>query len=318
MTSNFRPCNGDDPAVTVVMPVYNAALTLDATIQSVLAQQFDRFEFIIVDDGSTDDSLQRAMAFAESDRRIRLISCANSGVSAARNLGASLGKAPLIAFIDADDLWDQSKLGRHVALHHENPHLAASYARIAFIAQDATGLSGAQTTSSLCPRLPQLPDVLGDNPVCTTSNFVVRRDWFDMLGGFNQDMSYAEDQDLVARLVNALGLLGGIDAVLTGYRFSPDGLSMDLDRMYAGWRSVALQFLSPAELRPLEALYCRYLARRVLRASGSPKQSFKFAISGLRLDAATFLQDRKRGLGTLAAALMAPLFPALLRKHMFA
>lgn len=307
-----------NPAVTVVLPMFNAAATVDATIASVLAQSFDCFELIVVDDGSTDDSLHRAMKYAQSDTRVRLISCTNGGVSAARNLGASLGSAPLIAFVDADDLWDPSKLAKHVALHQQDPQLAASYARIAFIAQDASGLSGAQTVSSLCPHMPMLLDVLGDNPVCTTSNFVVRRDWFKTLGGFNEDLSFAEDQDLVARLVNSLGQLGGIDAVLTGYRFSPDGLSMDLDRMYAGWRTVALQFLTPSELRPLEALYCRYLARRVLRATGDPKQSFAFAMSGLRLDAATFLQDRRRGLGTLAAALLAPLFPALLRKHMFA
>jgi glycosyltransferase involved in cell wall biosynthesis len=306
------------PAVTVVLPMYNAAATIDATIESVLAQSFERFELIVVDDGSTDDSLRCVIKYAQDDPRLRLVSRTNGGVSAARNLGASLGSAPLIAFIDADDLWDQSKLTKHVEMHHEHPRLAASYARIAFIAEDAVGLSGAQTLSSLCPHMPMLLDVLGDNPVCTTSNFVVRRDWFEMLGGFNEDLSFAEDQDLVARLVNSLGQLGGIDAVLTGYRFSPDGLSMDLDRMYAGWRTVALQFLTASQLRPLEALYCRYLARRVLRATGDPKQSFAFAMSGLRLDAATFLQDRKRGLGTLAAALVAPLVPALLRKHMFA
>jgi glycosyltransferase involved in cell wall biosynthesis len=318
MSYTYTHCDHDDPIVTVVMPVYNASATLEATIRSVLTQSFDQFELIIVDDGSTDDSLARALALAASDTRVRLISRTNRGVSSARNLGASLGKAPLLAFIDADDLWDRCKLAKHVTLHSENPQLAASYGRIAFISLEADGLAGAQTVSSLCPRMPMLLDVLGDNPVCTTSNFVVRRDWFEMLGGFNEGLSFAEDQELVARLVNALGQLGGIDAVLTGYRFSPDGLSMDLDRMYAGWRTVALQFLSSSELRPLEALYCRYMARRVLRASGSPKQSFKFVMSGLRLDAAMFLQDRKRGLGTLVAALMAPLFPALLRKHMFA
>jgi glycosyltransferase involved in cell wall biosynthesis len=307
-----------NPAVTVVLPMFNAAATIDATIKSVLAQSFDHFELIVVDDGSTDDSLHRGMRYAQNDTRVRLISRANGGVSAARNLGASLGSAPLIAFIDADDLWDPSKLARHVEMHHEHPRLAASYARIAFIAQNAAELSSAQTLSSLCPHMPMLLDVLGDNPVCTTSNFVVRRDWFEMLEGFNEDLSFAEDQDLVARLVNSLGQLGGIDAVLTGYRFSPDGLSMDLDRMYAGWRAVALQFLTASQLRPLEALYCRYLARRVLRATGDPKQSFAFAMSGLRLDAATFLRDRRRGLGTLAAAFVAPLVPAPLRKHMFA
>jgi glycosyltransferase involved in cell wall biosynthesis len=318
MTNEQSHFNAVDPAVTVIMPVYNAEATIEATVQSVLDQSFQNFELIIVNDGSTDNSVACAMAFSVSDARVRLVSRRNAGVSSARNLGAELAKAPLLAFIDADDLWDPSKLEQHAALHRAQPHLAASYARIAFIAPDATDLSTAKTTSSLCPHRPMLMDVLGDNPVCTTSNLVIRRDWYAMLGGFNAALSYAEDQDLVARLVNQLGILGGIDAVLTGYRFSPDGLSMNLDHMYAGWRTVALQFLSDDELRPLDALYCRYMARRVLRAAGSPQQSLKFALAGLRLDAATFLHDRKRGVGTLIAALMAPIVPALLRQRIFA
>lgn len=306
------------PKVTVVMPVYNASATLDDSVQSVLNQNCDQFELIIIDDGSTDDSLARAMVHAEVDGRVRLVSRTNGGVSSARNLGVSLGRAPLIAFIDADDLWAPHKLAAHVSMHQERPELAASYARIAFIAEDATDLRNAQTISSLCPRIPQLIDVLGENPVCTTSNFVVRRDWFDMVGGFNEALSYAEDQDLVARLVNELGLLGGIDEALTGYRFSPDGLSMDLNRMHAGWRTVALQFLSPSELRPLDAVYCRYMARRVLRAAGSPRQSLSFAAAGLRLDPASFLQDKRRGISTLIAALIAPIFPRPIRQRIFA
>jgi len=306
------------PEITVVMPLYNAARSIDATIRSVLAQSFGWFELIIVDDGSTDESLSLAREHAERDDRIHLVSRRNGGVSSARNLAVSLGSAPLIAFIDADDLWDANKLAYHVALHREEPELAASYARIAFIADDAAGLDGAKTRSSLCPHDPRLLDVLGENPVCTTSNFVMRRDWFEQVGGFNEALSFAEDQDLVARIVSARGRVHGIDAVLTGYRFSPDGLSMDLERMHAGWRRVAMQFVSPGDLRALDALYCRYLARRVLRAGAHPGQALRYVIAGLRLDAAVFLQDRRRGLATLLAALAAPLLPGALRQRLFA
>lgn len=179
------------PVVTVIMPLFNAAATVEATIQSVLDQSFGQFELVIIDDGSTDDSLNRALVFAASDSRVRLVSRTNAGVSSARNLGAALGTAPLLAFIDADDLWDRCKLAQHVALHRDNPQVAASYARIAFISHDATGLTGAQTVSSLCPHTPMLLDVLGDNPVCTASNLVVRRDAFEMLGGFNEKLLLA-------------------------------------------------------------------------------------------------------------------------------
>jgi glycosyltransferase involved in cell wall biosynthesis len=306
------------PEVTVAMPLYNAARTVDATIRSVLAQSVAAFELVIIDDGSTDDSLARAMVHASSDARIRLVSRANGGVSSARNQAASLGSAPLIAFIDADDLWDEGKLARHMTFHRDAPGQAASYARIAFIGDDAAGLDGAKTVSSLCAWALRLVDVLGENPVCTASNFVVQRSWFESVGGFNESLSFAEDQELVARIVQAGGLIGGIDAVLTGYRFSPDGLSMDLERMHDGWRSVAMQFAARDELAALEALYCRYLARRVLRAGGRPRMAMHYALAGLQLDAAAFLRDRRRGFATLLAAFFAQFLPGPVRQRLFA
>ncbi len=314
--SGTRVC--PQPEVTVVMALYNAANTVEASVHSVLAQTFKWFELIIIDDGSTDDSLLRVLALASQDDRIRLVSQPNGGVSFSRNEGARYGNAPLIAFIDSDDLWDEHKLAYHVALHRDSTEIAASYARIAFIAQDAADLKNAKTLSSLCPHAPRLLDVLGDNPVCTSSNFVVQRSWFELVGGFNESLSFAEDQELVARIVSHRGRIEGIDAVLTGYRFSPEGLSMDLQNMHSGWRRVAMQFLAADELASLEALYCRYLARRVLRAGGNPFQALRFVAAGLRLDAGSFLRDRRRGFATMFAALIAPLIPGSLRQRFFA
>ena len=306
------------PEVSVIMPVYNAEATLDATVRSVLAQSFAWFELIAIDDGSRDGSLALLLELAATDPRIKVVSRANDGVSSARNLGADLASSPLLAFLDADDLWTTDKLACHVALHREEPELAASYARIAFIAEDAAGLDGAKTHSSLCRHMPCLTDVLGENPVCTASNLVVDRRWFLATGGFDPRLSYAEDQEFAARLIARGGKLGGVDAVLTGYRLSPGGLSMDLARMYEGWRLVAASFLPVGECTALEALYCRYLARRVLRAGGRPWQSLSYVAAGLRLDAKSFLADRRRGWSTVAAALVAPLLPTRLRLRLFA
>ena len=306
------------PEIAVVMPVYNAGVTLEATIRSVLAQSFAWLELIAIDDGSSDDSLERLLDLAAQDSRLRVIARKNGGVSSARNLGAECASAPLIAFLDADDLWNADKLAHHIALHREEPDLAASFARIAFIAEDATEIDGARTTSGLHPGEPRLVDVLGENPVCTASNLVVRRNWFQQLGGFDAALSFAEDQEFVAKLIARGGRIGSIDAVLTGYRFSPDGLSMDLGRMHAGWRLVANRYLAPADSIPLEALYLRYLARRVLRAGGRPAQALRYVAAGLRLDAGSFLAERRRGFATVLAALIAPLLSTRLRLRLFA
>ncbi|MGQ4827457.1 glycosyltransferase family 2 protein, partial [Enterococcus faecalis] len=105
------------PEISVVMPVYNAAATLDATIASVLAQRDVALHLVVIDDGSSDDSLARLHAAALRDPRIRVVARANGGVSSARNLGVELAMAPLVAFIDADGLWAEDKLSAHVALH---------------------------------------------------------------------------------------------------------------------------------------------------------------------------------------------------------
>lgn len=306
------------PEVTVVLPVYNAASTLDATLASILSQTFTDFELIAVDDGSNDDSLQILLSYARQDSRIRIVAQENHGVSSARNLGAALGTARYIAFIDADDIWHSTKLARHIALHQDEPMIAASYARIAFLPSNSTSLTQARTLSSLCRHRLELTDVLGENPVCTTSNLFIRRDWFSDGDGFDEQLSYAEDQEFVAGIIERGAKVEGIDAVLTGYRFSSDGLSMDLERMHAGWRIVAKRYLEGECLTAFESLYCRYLARRILRAGGRPMKALRYALAGLQLDATAFLNDRRRGFATLAAVFAAPLIPAMLRRHLFA
>ncbi len=306
------------PAISVVMPVYNAAATLDQTLASLFHQNFRAFEIVIIDDGSTDDSFSRLLAHAARDERIRLIGRSNGGVSSARNLGVDLSKAPLIAFIDADDIWAPDKLARHLTLHHASPELAASYAKIGFLPQKAETLDACRTTSSLGRQSLALIDVLGENPVCTMSNLMVTRDWFVRAGGLDISLSHAEDQDFLARLLALGAQIDGIDAVLVGYRFSPDGLSMDLDRMRAGWQRVAQRHLDGPALAALEALYARYLARRTLRSGGSASKALSYAISGLRSDATTFLEDRRRGVGTLAGVLLAPFLPRAVRRQIFA
>lgn len=307
------------PEISVVIPVYNAAGTIAATIGSVLAQTFPRFEIVAVDDGSSDASLDILLGIAAQDARLRVISQRNGGVSSARNLGAGMAASPLVAFLDADDLWAPEKLARHIALHRDEPLLAASYARIAFIARDAAMLEGARTVSTLCPHAPRLADVLGENPVCTASNLVVRRDWFVTLGGFDERLNFAEDQEFVARLVARGGKVDGIDGVLTGYRFSPDGLSMDHAQMHAGWRVLVDRYIDDAAVRAsLEALYCRYIARRLLRSGASPLRAMNFVVRGLRLDARSFMAERQRGLATVLAACAAPLIPAAMRRRIFA
>ncbi|MCH7785011.1 MAG: glycosyltransferase family 2 protein, partial [Bacteroidetes bacterium] len=89
--------------ISVIIPLYNKDKFITKTIQSVLNQTFTDFELLIVNDGSTDNSLKIAQSF--NDKRLKLISIENSGVSLARNTGIKAAKHNWIALLDADDWW---------------------------------------------------------------------------------------------------------------------------------------------------------------------------------------------------------------------
>jgi len=100
------------PPVSVVMPVHNAGAYLDGAVRSILGQTFSDFEFVILDDGSTDGSLERLRRWAKEDGRIRLIENERrSGAAASSNRVARAASAPLVARMDADDIAEPERLG---------------------------------------------------------------------------------------------------------------------------------------------------------------------------------------------------------------
>ncbi len=99
-----------DPVISLIIPVYNVEKYLDKCIQSVLAQTYDNFEVILVDDGSTDNSGKMCDEYAEKDGRVRAFHQVNSGVCHARNVGINSARGEFISFIDADDFIDEKYL----------------------------------------------------------------------------------------------------------------------------------------------------------------------------------------------------------------
>lgn len=112
----------DKPLVSVVMPVYNREKYVGAAIESILSQTYTNFEFIIVDDGSTDHSVEVIQSYR--DPRIRLIQLPNNqGISAARNAGNELARGEFIAVMDSDDIALPQRLEKELAYLHKHPEI---------------------------------------------------------------------------------------------------------------------------------------------------------------------------------------------------
>ncbi|MEA5443731.1 glycosyltransferase family 2 protein [Cyanobium gracile] len=289
----------------MVIPVHNGATLLRATLQSVQQQSLSDWELIVLDDGSSDDSAAIATAMASEDPRIQVLRQANAGVSRTRNRGVAASQAPLIAFLDADDLWHPDKLRAHVERHQGDAGLGVSFARVEFLSPEGNPTG----TIASHPSVPLNPaDFLCENPTTTTSNWVLRREVFEAVGGFVEDMSYSEDLEWLLRVAcTGLWRIEAIDRVLTYYRTSASGLSASLERMERGWlrliteaRGYAPQLVA-RHFASAQAVHLRYLARRSLRLQGDPALGADYMLRALRSDWTLLIrQPRRTGLTAVA------------------
>jgi glycosyltransferase involved in cell wall biosynthesis len=118
---------GPDIAVSVVIPAFDAAATIEETVASALGQTLSSIEVIVVDDGSRDETAAIIRRLALSDPRLRLVRSDNRGVGHARNLGIQNARGRFVAPLDADDIWHPSKLERQLALFRARPELGLVY-----------------------------------------------------------------------------------------------------------------------------------------------------------------------------------------------
>ncbi len=228
-----RPDAADaPPPVSVVIPAYNRAATIGAAIASVLRQTFTDFELVVVDDGSSDGTLDAARAVA--DPRLRVIAAPrNLGAAGARNLGVAAARGSWIAFQDSDDEWLPEKLARQIARLATPPATGgdwgACYCGLLTVgALDAR--PGERTTlryvpdPSVRPAEGDITAPLLDRNMISTQTLVVRRDVFLALGSFDETTTPIEDWDFALRLAER-GPIAFVDEPLVHQRFSPDSIT---------------------------------------------------------------------------------------------
>lgn len=181
---------GNAPLFSVIVPVYNRETTVDRCVDSVLRQQFDDFELIVVDDGSTDGTA--AVLERYQDGRVRILRQSNAGVSAARNAGAAMARGEYLVFLDSDDAADPDWLASFRLLHDERPFT------LAFCGSRYENVHGSFLFDVLPrPMGPLFGGIVGQN---LPGGWAVSRSAFNAVGGYDPAIGFSANSELVMRL----------------------------------------------------------------------------------------------------------------------
>jgi glycosyltransferase involved in cell wall biosynthesis len=234
LTEDSRVTHAD--LVSVIMPAFNSAKTIAASVDSVLAQTHPNVELVVVDDGSTDETPAILKAYGG---RIRVVRQANAGTAAACNAGVAAAAGEWVAFLDSDDLWLPSKLSRQIEL---------------------CGQWQISHTDSLCfgDQMPEevlrssfeppaagaaLEKILVRNSI-TKSSVLMRKRLFEECGGFPARHGAVEDWPLWIQAC-ARSELGYLAEPLVRYRVHPQSKSMAYVRTLAAHREIIKEAFAP-------------------------------------------------------------------------
>ena len=208
------------PAVSVVVAAFNEEEMVGNAIRSVQAQTREDWELIVIDDGSEDGTARVANEVAGGDPRIRVISQPNAGLSAARNAGIAAGRADLVAFLDADDLWLPTYLDAMDGALRAAPDAGWAYTDAWALDIDRNRFRKATAMSSCQPPAELPTDPVEIMKLLVRQNFIwvaatVRRAAIDAAGPFRVELKSGEDLDLWLRIlaqgyraVGPIGVLG--------------------------------------------------------------------------------------------------------------
>jgi glycosyltransferase involved in cell wall biosynthesis len=310
-----------DAAVTVITPCHNAASFIGATIRSVNAQTFTRWEHIVVDDGSTDRSADHVRRAARADPRLRLITQANRGVAAARNAGfrAASANVRYVLFLDADDLPKPTMLERLVGYLDSRAEVGAVYCELDFIDADGGRLPHRDWNVRYVPTrfgLRRLPASVRETPFASLFNLaagqpsrtLIRRSVYLRTAGWDEGFGQIyEDTDLLLRLA-LQAPVHYLDEPLLFQRIHPTSATADAaprfaaqeDRLYRLWRareddSCRGRTITAArrfrEQRVLPWLGIQAGVRRLAR--GEIGSGSRFIVGALRMGAAARWRTRR-------------------------
>jgi len=245
----FRPLKAQHPpstapCVTVIIPAYNAATTIAESLLSVRRQTLENIEIIVVNDGSTDRTIEIVRAAQAVDDRVHLVAQTNQGVAIARNTGVAKAHAPYIALLDADDLWHPRKLELQLnALAASGPNTALAYSFSDTI--DETGRI-LWASNRIAYEGDCLAILMGHDFIGNGSNALIRREAYLAVGGSDPSLNRAgaqggEDWLLALRIAEKYKFVCE-PQVLVGYRRMAGNMSGNAARMVRSAKIVFEEF----------------------------------------------------------------------------
>lgn len=209
---------------SVIIPLYNKEESVISTVESVLNQTYSHFELIIVNDGSTDNSLNIVQSV--KDKRIRIIDQTNSGVSSARNRGIKEALFEYITFLDADDIWFPNCLQEFCKLITDFPKASVFATNYNISGKNLKGnedryyIGDFHLTSAIFMARWNIPVML-------TGCVTIQRDCFDLVGIYNEMVTHGEDVDLWNRLADRFTIAKS-EVVTTLYRIEAENRASNI------------------------------------------------------------------------------------------
>lgn len=261
-------------SISVVVPVFNGEKTIEETINSILNQTFQDIEVIIINDGSTDATLETIKKI--SDSRIKIFSYPNAGLSASRNRGISQAKGEYISFIDADDLWTSDKLESQWQALQKNPQAAVAYSWTDYIDESSKFLKSGRRIKVNGDAFSKL---LITNFLENGSNPLIRQNALEKVGGFDESLPAAEDKDMWLRLAANYEFVC-VEKPQILYRTSTSSMSTNLKRQEAASLKVIERSFSYPKAEKLQHLkkqsishLYQYLTFKAIEAPAQQRQT---------------------------------------------
>lgn len=258
------------PVVSVLMPVYNAAATIEPAVRSILRQSFTNFELVIVDDGSTDTTPEILDSLSSSDGRIHVVRTEHRGIVAALNRGLSVCSAELVARMDADDISHRDRLAEQTAFMDSNPDISVCACLVRIFPRNKL-LGGMlryeQWLNSLITPSQIARDIFVESPVAHPSVILRRREVLE-LGGYT-DKGWVEDYDLWLRYHTHGKKFAKIPRLLLWWRHSPERVTVTDPRCsvesFLRAKAHYLSMLTKCKNRPVVLWGAGKTGRRLLK-----------------------------------------------------